>query len=285
MKTLKETFFCKLTFIVYFFYIGSFITSCQQKNNKNDISHFQKENQNTNTPKPLINPNGSVVNTRFNTPEGFQRVNSDVNSFGFHLQNLPLKSHGSLVMYFDGTYKPNYSTYIGVVNLPIGKLNLHQCADAVMRLRADYLFSQKKYSEIEFQFVNGGKGNYLKYLNGRTPSKQNFWSYLEYVFSYANTYSLNKQLYKKDIKNLEIGDVFIRGGFPGHTVIVVDKCVNKNTGAVKFMLAQSYMPAQEIQILTNPNNIESPWYDLTNDYDIITSEYNFTRNEFKSFVK
>ena len=284
MKNIKETFFCKLTFIVYFFYIGSFITSCQQKI-KNTNSVKTTKVQKITTPKPMVDPNGVTIKTRFNTPEGFQRVSSDVNSFGFHLQNLPLKSHGSLVMHFDGTYKPNYSTYIGVVDLPIGKSNLHQCADAVIRLRTDYLFSQKKYNEIEFLFVNGKRANYSTYLNGRTPSKQNLWSYLEYVFSYANTYSLNKQLYKKDIKNLEIGDVFIRGGFPGHTIIVVDKCVNKNSGAVKFMLAQSYMPAQETQVLANPNDPQSPWYDLTNDYDIITSEYNFTKDEFKSFVK
>jgi hypothetical protein len=59
-------------------------------------------------------------------------------------------------------------------------------------------------------------------------------------------------------------------------------CVN-DEGKVKFMLAQSYMPAQEIQILMNPNDADSPWYDLDFGDYLQTSEYVFTKNQFKTF--
>ena len=150
-----------------------------------------------------------------------------------------------------------------------------------MRLRAEYLFSQKRYSEIEFSYVSGKKANYLSYLGGKTPTNENLWSYMCGVFCYANTYSLNKQLASKSTIDLQIGDVFIIGGFPGHIVIVVDKCVNEKN-EVKFMLAQSYMPAQDIQILVGDDG-KSPWYDLNFGEYLYSAEYTFSKNDLKTF--
>ena len=228
-----------------------------------------------------LNENGVTVETRFNTPEGFTRVESESGSFGSYLQNLPLKPHGSKVHHFDGTLKYNTSAYCAVVDLPFKNNPNHQCADAVMRMRAEYLFSVKKYSEIEFLYVSGKKSNYLSYLGGKTPTADNLWSYMCGVFCYANTYSLNKQLESKSTSDLQIGDVFIIGGFPGHTVIVVDKCVNSK-GEVKFMLAQSYMPAQDIQILVGDDGV-TPWYDLNFGDYLYSAEYTFSKNDLKSF--
>lgn len=230
----------------------------------------------------IINNNGTSVITRFNTPKGYERVTSNKNSWAYHLQNLPLKPHGSKVKHYDGSYKLNTGVYLAVVDLPIGKRDLHQCADAVMRLRADYLYSQERYDEIEFLLVRGENVRYKDWLNGDVPNPNNYWKYMEYIFSYASTLSLNKQLKPKNVKNISIGDVFIRPGSPGHTVIVVDMCINTE-GKTKFMLAQSYMPAQEIQILVNPNDYESPWYDLDFGDYLQSSEYVFNKNQLKTF--
>jgi hypothetical protein len=250
-------------------------------NNLNSNSHEYSEEISNIVYNP-INENGITIKTRFNTPENFKRVDSPDNSWEQFLQNLPLKPHGSRVKLYNGDFKYNNNPYLAVVDLPIGNRDLHQCADAIMRLRADYLFSQKNYNEIKFLFVSGKKTNYIDYLNGKIPNEKNLWSYMEYVFSYAGTISLNKELKPKKIDDLEIGDVFIRGGSPGHAVIVVDKCVN-NKGNVKFMLAQSFMPAQEIEIMSNPNEIGIPWYDINFGEVLRTSGYSFTKNELKSF--
>jgi hypothetical protein len=258
----------------------SLLTSCTETKAQ-ETDEVLNSTESVEKPFSYFNESESRVKTRFNTPEGYTRVESSEGSFGDYLQNLPLKSHGSQVRHFDGTLKYNTSAYCAVVDLPLKGNANHQCADAVMRLRAEYLFSQKRYSEIEFLYVSGKKSNYLSYLGGKTPTADNLWSYMCGVFCYANTYSLNKQLKSKNTDDLQIGDVFIIGGFPGHTVIVVDKCVN-DKGEVKFMLAQSYMPAQDIQILVGDDG-QSPWYDLNFGEYLYSAEYTFSKNDLKTF--
>jgi len=270
------------------FGISLFITvlfaSCQSQTiNKNTNSKAEADSQQT---LSFINPTGKTIISRFNLPEGYNYSSVQENSWGSFLRSLPLKPDGSEVKTFDGTVKPNYQTYLAVVDLPIGKKDLHQCADAVMRLRGEYLFSQSRFKEISFRQASGKTLSYTTWLAGRTPDKTNLWTYLESVFNTANTTSLNQQLKPKAINTLEIGDVFVTGPPPGysygHAIIVVDKCINKE-GKVKFMLAQSYMPAQEIQILDNPANPGCPWYDLDFGQTLDTPEWDFTSSQLKTF--
>ncbi len=250
---------------------------------------------------PFISPSNTIL-TRFQIPEGYERKVTDSSSFATFLRNLQLKEKDAPVKYYDGRIKPNNKVYAAVVDLPIGKRDLHQCADAVMRLRAQYLYEQKKYDSIHFNFTNGFladysnwrsgkrivvKGNLVEWKPGGLPSDspEDFWKYLEMVFSYAGTASLEKEMKSIALSEMRIGDVFIQGGFPGHAVIVVDLAVHKTTKEKTFLLAQSYMPAQEIQILHNPNHTGSDaWYDLSDiSNSLITPEWTFDRTHLKRF--
>jgi hypothetical protein len=253
------------------------------------------------TQTKYVQPIGRTIATRFTPPKGFERLKVDEFSFAYYLRNLPLKEHGSRVLYFDGREKSNNQVYDAVVNVPIGKKDLHQCADAVMHLRARYLYEQNRKEEIQFKFTNGFTASYAKWKEGNriivngdnvqwkkttnpTDSEQIFWKYLETVFSYAGTLSLSKELKTKEITNLEIRDVFIQGGSPGHAVIVVDMVHRKLDGKKMFLLAQSYMPAQEIQILKNPANPDlSPWYEADFSQLLYTPEWTFKREDLKGF--
>lgn len=245
---------------------------------------------------------GSTIKARFKCPENFERTKVDDRSFESYLRNLPLKPHGSSVKKYDGTIKINYNVYDAVIDLPIGNKDLHQCADAIMRLRAEYLWNQKRYSEIHFNFVSGLRADYSKWMEGKrivyagnnthwtdsgTASNTNkdFWNYMECVFRYASTLSLTNELKSVPIESMQIGDVFIHGGAPGHAIIVVDMAINPKTKEKLFLLAQSYMPAQEIQLLKNPNNEGlSPWYSLSFSGDLYTPEWTFSQDELKRFV-
>jgi hypothetical protein len=86
-----------------------------------------------------------------------------------------------------------------------------------------------------------------------------------------------------DVKNIEIGDIFIKGGSPGHAVIVVDLALN-SAGEKRFLLAQSYMPAQDIHVLKNPKNAQlSPWFSTDFGDVLETPEWDFKKEQLKRF--
>lgn len=246
----------------------------------------------------LIIVDGQTVSERFDVPPGFKRMTPDEESFAHYLQNLPLKPDGSKVKYYDGREKQR-DVYLAVVDLSLSDRDLQQCADAVMRLRAEYLYSMKRFDEIHFNFVNGFCAEFSKWAAGNgisvngnlvswntnrnnDSSYESFQKYLSVVYAYASTLSLEKELIEKTLSDLAIGDVFIQGGAPGHCVIVVDMAINENTGEKIFMLAQGYMPAQDIQILKGDHE-DSPWFSANIKDVMETPEWTFQVSDLKTW--
>lgn len=243
---------------------------------------------------------GDTLHLRFPPPIGFERVGVSTNSFESYLRNLPLKPEGSPILAFNGRVVKKEGVYAAVVDLPIGNRDLHQCADALMRLRAEYLWRQGRFDEIHFHFTNGFDVAYSKWMREyrvviegnetywttepKSPSNtyKDFWNYMETIFMYAGTLSLSKELDKVELVDMQIGDVFIKGGSPGHAVIVVDMAVNPKNQEKVFMLAQSYMPAQNLQVLLNPltNDV---WYNTNQMYPLKTPEWTFDQGSLKRF--
>ncbi len=250
----------------------------------------------------FIDAKGKVIKERFRVPKGYKRIKSIDNSFAEYLQNLPLKRHGTKVMLFNGKIKTPEDVYDAVIDIDVGEKDLQQCADAVMRLRAEYLYSKGRYEDIHFNFTNGFSADYSKFALGnrinvkgnsvtwkKTSDKdysyETFRKYLDIVYSYAGSASLSKELISvKNFADIKIGDVLIQGGFPGHAVIVVDMAKSIDSGEKIFLFAQSYMPAQDIQILKNPEKEElSPWYSSNILDTIVTPEWEFKKTDLKRF--
>ena len=290
--------------ILFIALIVIFTNCSESKESISEGVNKNKQNLEQNLPQlqfDYINSQGTTITTRFNPPQGFERVEVNENSFGHYLRKIPLKPHGAIVKYHNGYEKDRPYVYAAVVDLPIGTKNLHQCADAVMRLKADYHYSREEWDSIHFNLTNGfnleyrqwkeGKrlkvdGNKTFWYNDSSPStdKDSYWKYLETVWSFAGTLSLSKELKPIAIENMQIGDVFIQGGSPGHAVIVIDVAINKTTDQKVFMLAQSYMPAQETQILINPRYSElGVWYSSDFENTLITPEWNFRLGDLKRF--
>lgn len=252
--------------------------------------------------KNWIHQAGKTINSRLIVPDNFQRVDYAEGTFGHYLQSFPLQAHGSKVLLYNGEEKYNQAVHVAVLDMDIGTRDLQQCADAVMRLRAEYLWQKAAYDDIHFNFTNGFRADYSKWRAGNrirvqgnevtwvkrhesATSYQAFKKYLTMVFAYAGTLSLEKELKPRPLAVIEVGDVFIQGGSPGHAVLVVDKVINPNTGKQLFCLAQSYMPAQSIHILKNPNNaMLSPWYALDKiEEQLATPEWTFSKQSLKRF--
>lgn len=247
-----------------------------------------------------IDPNGQTVMQRIVPPPGFERVEVDDESFAACLRSLPLKPHGAKVRYYDGRIKGR-DVHDAVIDIDVGDRDLQQCADAVIRLRAEYLYARGLYDRIHFNFTNGFEADYPTWMRGNrivvegndaywvkksdgSDEYASFRQYLDMVFAYAGTLSLSQEMDRVTLADMEIGDVFLKGELPGHCVIVLDMAENQVTGERVFVVAQSYMPAQDIHVLKNPGNeVLSPWYSSRFGDQLVTPEWTFSQDQLMRF--
>lgn len=184
-----------------------------------------------------------------------------------------------------------------MIDLSVGGRDLQQCADAILRLRAEHLYAAGRQDAIAFDLTNGFRAEWARWRTGeriRVSGDTCAWTrtgtadrshdellrYLSFVFTYAGSLSLQRELDRstpKDLaaSDLRIGDVFIQGGSPGHAMLVVDVAVHPD-GRKAFLLAQSYMPAQEIHVVKDLRHPElGAWYILEGDDRLYTPEWTF----------
>ena len=246
----------------------------------------------------LSAPAAGTIEGRIDVPKGFKRPNAPSGSFAAWLRGLPVKPGRPPVRLFNGGLKSNQEAHHVVLEVDVGKRDLQQCADAVTRLRAEYLHQAD--SEVCFRFTNGSPARWTEWMKGMRPrisgrktewqksakvdaSYTSFRRYLDMVFSYAGTFSLARELEPvTDVSHIEAGDVFIQGGFPGHAVIVVDVAEDAH-GRRAVLLAQSYMPAQDIHVLRNPQSADNPWYVIDGDKPLATPEWDFPAGSLRRF--
>ena len=232
-------------------------------------------------------------------PPGYRRLPAEPGSFGAWLRALSVLPGTPPVYLFDGRRKTNQAAHYAVLALDIGDRDLQQCADAVIRLRAEYLYSGPCQDEIQFNFTSGDPARWRDWRAGIRPTVSgnrvswqrsaepeagysNFLNYLQTVFMYAGSASLEQELIPvANGLSIRIGDVFIEGGYTGHAVIVVDVAENA-AGERVFLLAQSYMPAQDIHILRSFGD-HNPWYTAQPEGVLRTPEWEFDHEDLKRF--
>ena len=272
----------------------------QNNSNKTETTGALTASTPENKAVSLIDTNGNTVCDRIKVPDGFVRIRIDDNSFGYYLRALPLKPNNADIRLYNGETR-NSDSHAAVLDVDIGDRDLQQCADAVMRLRAEYLYGKQEFDKIHFNFTSGFKADFATWMKGnsikvdgneacwvKNPASSNdynsFRKYLSMVFAYAGTLSLSKELQSVPLEELNIGDVFIRGATPGHAVIILDMAQNEATGEKIFIIAQSFMPAQDIHILKNPENEDiSPWYSVNFGNTLETPDWSFNKNELMRF--
>lgn len=248
-----------------------------------------------------VNAQQNTVQSSVALPSGYTRTALTQNSFGTFLRSMKLLPKGSPVLDYRGQKIYNQNAHLGVINYDIGKKDLQQCADAVIRLRAEYLWEQQRYDEITFHFTSGHAYAWNDYKKGIRPvvngnkvsfiqkanfdaSYTNFRKYLDYVYMYAGTISINKEMTKVNKSDeINIGDVIVVPGSPGHAVMIIDEAKNE-AGDKIFLIAQGFTPAQSIHILKNTGEPTlKNWYHISNGGYTITERFDFYDTNVRRF--
>lgn len=253
------------------------------------------------TKPSYINKTGLIVKDRVKLPEGYKRVSYDSSSFGYYVRHLKLKPYGAKVINYDKEPYFYQLGHIGVLDIDVPENGLQQCADALMRIRSEYLWKANRKQDIGFEFTSGHYCSWAKYAEGFRPkingnkvtfsktarsdrSKANFYNYLNLIYTYSGTMSLNNELKAvTSIKKLRVGDMLIIGGFPGHVVMIAD-IIENNEGERLFLLMQGNTPAQSVHMLKNLEDTDtSPWYKLELNSEISVPGFTFANSKFVRF--
>ncbi len=253
------------------------------------------------TKPSYINKEGLTVKSRVKILEGFVRENYPQGSFQEYIRDYKLKPFGAKVVNYDGSHYFSQIGHFGVLEVPVPDNGLQQCADALIRIRSEYLWSKNLKDKIGFNFTSGHHCSWVKYAEGYRPkikgnrvnfhktakknhSKENFYKYLNLIYMYSGTISLFSEMPKiNSIDKLQVGDMLIVGGSPGHVIMIADVIKNKN-GEKRFLLFQGNTPAQSVHLLKNLEDTSiSPWYNLDLDARIDIPEYTFYDSKFIRF--
>jgi len=248
-----------------------------------------------------INENGKTITSRILLPKNYKRASYLENSFSDYIQNYNLKPFGTQVINYDGNPYVYQEGHVGVLELPVPSNGLQQCADALIRMRAEYLWETNQKDKIGFNFTSGHYCSWKKYAEGYRPkikgsnvsfhktasanaSKENFYKYLNLIFMYSGTQSLYSELPKiNSIEKVQVGDMLIYPGSPGHVIMVVDKATNSE-GENLYIFAQGNTPAQSVHIIKNPSDLSlSPWFQVEIGEYVEIPTYYFNEAKFIRF--
>ena len=216
-------------------------------------------------------------------PAGYMRISVKPGSFGEWLRNFPLRKNNTVYLY-NGQPIEEQNLHYAVLDISTGNKDLQQCADAIMRLRAEYYFAKKDYGKIEFG-EGKEKMNFLDILRNADVTQEMvrplFMQYMEKVFINCGTYTVDAMSAPIPLDSMQPGDMFVKAGSPGHAMVIVDVAANA-VGKKIYMLAQSYIPAQDMHIVINPVDAHlSPWYEVIIGKQIETPGWVFTSSQLK----
>ena len=229
--------------------------------------------------RPSATAESDRLDGRFRAPPaGFERVEVPRGSFGEFLRTLPLQPEGAPVVDFRGNKLHDdgrHPNIVAVADLDIGRKDLQHCADAILRLHAEWRYGRGD-RDLVYRTVSGQPLSYRAFLagdravvEGKSLSMRRsapphaddhpfFRGWLDEVFAWAGTASLERDGKKvASVSEMMPGDFFVMSGTPfGHAVLVLDMARDA-AGRVALLLGQSYMPAQSFQILASQG---SPWF-------------------------
>lgn len=255
---------------------------------------YRKYRPFSNKHSELINPTGQTLQTRIKPPDGYHRDSSET-GFTAYARGLKVLRDKTVLKKYNGTDWSRQTWHAAILDFDTGTKDLQQCADACIRLHAEYLWNADQKNKLVYEFTSGDKLAWKDYAAGQRPrvngndvtftdcgvsdnSRKAFRNYLNCVYTYAGSISLNHQFrHLRPNEEIKPGDVIVRPGSPGHAVMVVDVCQN-SAGKKLYLIAQGYTPAVQIHIVNNTADYSvSPWFELKGaPISVSGAGFNFT---------
>ena len=229
----------------------------------------------------------TTLERHIKAPEGYTRDAVEPHSYAAYLRELPVRTDRKEVLLYDGS--ASSMTSGGVIPLDLGDRDLHQCADSVIRLYAEYLWSQDRAEEAAFHYTSGDLARWRDWRSGKVlkvkgrdviqvsakaspDTHEAYRSWLDKVFTYASTRSLHRDAERVErAEALQAGDFFLQGGSPGHVVMILDVAKNER-GERVALIGQGYLPAREFHVVRNDRGgaLEQLWFELSEERAIET---------------
>jgi hypothetical protein len=220
----------------------------------------------------------------FAPPAGFTRVAVAPGSFGEWLRGLPMRPERTPVMTYDGrvAHGVDDKHVVAVTELDVGKRDWQQCSDSLIRLHAEWLWSNDRADDAAYRFTSGEIVTWPKFAggararwNGETrkivwsraradSSRASYRKYLDLIFLYGGTRSLAKEGRAVARGDVAPGDFLVMPGSAGqgHAVMILDVAVD-GSGKRVALIGQGYTPAQDFHVMS-PGGA-SPWFSLDVD--------------------
>lgn len=194
-------------------------------------------------------PVADTVGTAFPPPSGYTRVAGS--AFGASLLDLRLRDPADPVRTFAGAEVGHHAR---VIELDLVPGDLQQCADSAIRVRAEW---QRSVGQSpSFHATSGDPLPWSRFAAGERPyerdnkiawkagSSREWDDWLAAVFMWAGTLSL--QYDTVAVAEPQPGDIVVKGGSPGHAVLLLD--VAKRGDQTVVLFAEGYMPAQDFHV-------------------------------------
>lgn len=244
---------------------------------------------------PYCNPAGMTQETRLIPPAGYERIPAAEGSFLAFMREQPLYPDGAAICSYTGAQLSGGAAAAAVYTLSVGQEGYQECADSVIRLWSEYFMQTGQTERIAFGLTNGYQTDYESWRDGKRvivlgdmtwsmklagydDSEQQLHNYLVTVIRYAGTRSLEAESETIPVSEAHAGDLLVKGGSPGHAVLIVDEAVNA-AGERCFLLAQGAMPAQNCHIPAGSGGNENPWY---TEEQLVSGKISFCGYTFQS---
>lgn len=247
----------------------------------------------------LIQADGTTLETRLQTPAGYERTQVEEISFASFLRTYPMRKDKAKIKLYNGQKKERQDNHVAILKLPLDKTNLQQATSSIQRVVAEYFWKQAQYDKISFRYGNGFQADYVRWREGYRISNQatgtswveqgtydrsysTFARYLQAVFLKTSAATLEQESQKTTLAKVKAGDILLKRGTGSHVVMVVDVCENAE-GKKAYLLAQGGTPAQQFHVIKNPAHENDPWYyeeEMT--ATVRTPDVEFAKGSFRS---